>query len=48
MTLHGALIFGLITTIGFLRKNPQQKAQLEQSLLAGKEWLASAVSQLKR
>ncbi|KAI2722572.1 hypothetical protein CBS147332_3501 [Penicillium roqueforti] len=48
MTLHGALIFGLITTFGFLRKNPQQKAQLVQSLLAGKEWLASAVSQLKR
>jgi hypothetical protein len=39
---------GLLAGFGFLRQNPQQKTQFMQSLLAGKEWLVSAVLQLRR
>ncbi|CAI7648786.1 unnamed protein product [Penicillium viridicatum] len=46
--LQGSAILGFIAGFGFLRQNPQQKAQLVQSLLAGKEWLVSAVWQLRR
>ncbi|KAF4766353.1 hypothetical protein N7455_005808 [Penicillium solitum] len=46
--LQGSVILGLIAGFGFLLQNPQQKAQLVQSLLTGKEWLVSAVWQLRR
>ncbi|OQD67603.1 hypothetical protein PENPOL_c003G04081 [Penicillium polonicum] len=46
--LQGSVILGFIVGFGFLRQNPQEKAQLVQSLLAGKEWLVSAVWQLRR
>lgn len=45
--LQGSVILGLVAGFGFLRQNPQQKAWLVQSLLAGKEWLVSAVWQLR-
>lgn len=47
-TLQGSVILGLLAAFGFLRQNPEQKAQLVQSLLAGKEWLVSAIRQLTR
>ncbi|KAJ5963396.1 uncharacterized protein N7479_003272 [Penicillium vulpinum] len=45
---QASIILGLIAGFGFLRQNPQQKSELVQSLLAGKEWLISAVLQLRR
>ncbi|KAG0156741.1 hypothetical protein PDIDSM_3922 [Penicillium digitatum] len=46
--LQGLVILWLIAGVSFLRQNPKHKARLIQSLLAGKEWLVSAISQLRR
>ncbi|KAJ5810952.1 Transcription factor [Penicillium robsamsonii] len=45
---QASIMVGLFAGVGFLHQNPQQKTQLVQSLLAGKEWLVSAVLQLRR
>ncbi|KAJ5150600.1 uncharacterized protein N7500_010789 [Penicillium coprophilum] len=46
-TIQASALLGLFAGIRFLHQNPQQKTQLVQSLLAGKEWLISAVLQLR-
>jgi hypothetical protein len=45
-TLRASALVALVAGLSWLHKNPQQKVQLVQSVLAGKEWLFSAVRQL--
>lgn len=44
--LQLTVFVGILSGIAFLRKNPQQRGQLLQALLAGKDWALSGARAL--
>lgn len=42
-----SVFVGILTGIAFLRKNPQQRGQLLQAVLDGKDWVLSGARALR-